>query len=98
MTDLQCLVQDIDNLLQCRPEHELGVPPLSVTEVLSRAKDAVLSMECMIAYDFSKVTSNGNQMVDRSSWVLAERKVQKMRKRVKTVKASLASALALLSS
>ena len=96
VTDLQCVVQDVDNLLQHHSEE--NALPSSITRHLDQAKATVLALERLIAYDLTTIATNGFKRVDRSSWLRAESKVTAMKQKVKDAKLSLASALSLLNS
>jgi len=94
VTDLQCVVHDVDDLLQQRREdHAL---PSCITGALDQAKATVLDLEKIIFYDLTTITTCGGHRVDRSSWLRAENKVVAMKERIKAANISLVNALSLL--
>jgi len=94
VTDLQCVVQNVDDLLQqWHDEHAL---PSSTEGALNQAKATVLDLEKIIFYDLTNITTRGGYRVDRSSWLRAETKVAAIKERIKAANISLVNALSLL--
>lgn len=94
VTDLQCIVQDVDDLLQ-QWEEENALPS-SIKGVLYQAKATVLDLEKTIFYDLTIITTRGEYRVERSSWLRAETKVAAIKQRIQAVSVSLVNALSLL--
>ena len=96
VSDLHCLIQDVENILQQRPE-DSGLPQ-SLTGALRRAKTVLLALESVIAYELTTTTATDGLRVDRSSWLRAKHKVEAIEENIKVAKLSLVTALSLLTS
>lgn len=94
VTDLQCVVQDTEDLLQ--QWGEVNALPSSIKGALNQAKATVLDLGKIIFYDLTTITGRGEYRVDRSSWLRAETKVAAIKERIQAASLSLVNALSLL--
>ena len=98
VTDLHILVRDVDNVLRLHSRiSETDAPP-SVTSALERVKATLLRLESLIAYELTTPSGNNGPRLDRSVWLRAESKVQKLKDDIRADRVALASALSLLTS
>ena len=104
VTDLQFVVQNVDDLLRHQAEstQEDSRPMQSHTSLawaLVHAKQTLLALESLIAYELTTVDSrNGQAKIDRISWLRAESKVKKLKDDISTDRVRLSTALSLLAS
>jgi hypothetical protein len=99
VADLQCIVQDTDDLLRQNPDIT-GIDPIaSVGRALDKAKRTLYRLESLLAYELTAIKRKDNETkLDRSVWLRAERKVQQLKDDIREDKLSLSSALSVLTS
>ena len=104
VADLQYVVQDIQNLLQQQSQANrdggrLLTTNQSLTSALERAKETLLALESLIAYQLTTVDSRtGRTNIDWISWLRVEPKVKSLKADIRTDRVRLSSALSLLAS
>lgn len=104
VSDLRCVVHDLDDLLwqhdQVAHEDRGPLPGhASLSSALKHAKETLLALKSLIAYELTTVDStNGHIKMDWSSWLRAEAKAQKLKDDIHTDRVRLSSALSLLAS
>ena len=99
VADLQCIIQDIDGLLRQQLDATDQEPVASVDRMLQKAKQALLKLESLLAYELTTVKGKDDGVkLDRSVWLRVEHKVQKLKDEIRGDKISLSSALSVLTS
>lgn len=99
VTDLQCIVQDTDDLFRQLPDTTGADPIASVGRALGKAKKTLHKLECLLAYELTTVKRKDSEVkLDRSVWLRVERKVQFLKDDIREAKLSLSSALSILTS
>lgn len=104
VTDLQYVVQDVNDLLRqqaqrTREDQDLLPSHASLGWALEHAKQTLLALESLIAYELITVDSrNGRTKIDWISWVRVESKVKSLKDDIRTDRVRLSSALSLLTS
>ena len=104
VTDLQYVVQDVHNLLQQQTQIDgengglLSTNP-SLASALGHAKETLLALESLIAYQLTTIDSrDGTTKIDSISWLRLEPKVKCIKDDIRTDRVRLSSALSLLAS
>ncbi|CAD6590422.1 MAG: hypothetical protein ASARMPREDX12_004359 [Alectoria sarmentosa] len=104
VTDLQYVVQDIEDLLRQKAQtsrEDRGLLPsyASLSWALGHTKQTLLGLESLIAYELSTVDSrDGRTKINWISWLRAESKVKSLKDDIRTDRVRLSSALSLLAS
>ena len=104
VTDLQYVVQDVDDLLRQRSQSTGEDPcPLSsyasLTSALEHAKATLLALESLIVHELTTVDSlDGRTKMNRITWLRVESKVKSLKDDIRTDRVRLSSALSLLAS
>ena len=104
VTDLQYVVQDIDDLLRQRYQStgEDRCPlssHASLASALEHAKATLLALESLIVYELTTVDSlDGRTKIDWVTWLRVESKVKSLKDDIRTDRVRLSSALSLLAS
>ena len=104
VTDLQYIVQDVDDVLRLQARtirEDQGLLPssASLSSALEHAKQTLLALESLIAYDLTTVDSrDGMIKINRISWLRVESKVKGLKDIIRTDRIRLSSALSLLAS
>ena len=104
VTDLQYVVQDVDDVLRLHArtiEEDQGLLPssASLTSALEHAKQSLLALESLIAYNLTTVDSrDGTIKINRISWLRVESKMKDLIENIRTDRIRLSSALSLLAS
>ena len=104
VTDLQYVVQDVDDLLRQRSQSTGEGPcPLSshasLTSALEHAKATLLALESLIVHELTTVDSlDGRTKMNRITWLRVESKVKSLKDDIRTDRVRLSSALSLLAS
>lgn len=96
VTDLHILVRDVDDILRQHSRiSETDALP-SVISALKRVKATLLRLESLIAYELTTPSGSNGRRLDRSVWLRAESKVQKLKDDIRADRVALAPALSLL--
>ena len=104
VTDLQYVVQDVDNLLRQRSQSTGGnrcslSSHASLTSALEHAKATLLALESLIIHELTTVDSfDGRTKMNRITWLRVESKVKSLKDDIRTDRVRLSSALSLLAS
>ena len=104
VTDLQYVVQDVDNLLRQRSqstgEDRCSLSShASLTSALEHAKATLLALESLIIHELTTVDSlDGRTKMNRITWLRVESKVKSLKDDIRTDRVRLSSALSLLAS
>ena len=104
VTDLQYVVQDVDDLLRQRSQSTAEDQcPLSghasLTSALEHAKATLLALESLIVNELTTVDSlDGRTKLNRITWLRVESKVKSLKDNIRTDRIRLSSALSLLAS
>lgn len=98
VTDLHILVQDVDDILRQNSETSETDTPPSVTSALKRTRATLLRLETLIAYELMTPSAGNESRLDRSVWLRAESRVQKLKDDIRADRVALTSALGLLTS
>ena len=104
VTDLQYVVQDVDDLLrqQSQSTEEDRCPLLSqasLTSALEHARVTLLALESLIVNELTTVNSlDGRTKMNRITWLRTESKVKSLKDDIQTDRVRLSSALSLLAS
>lgn len=98
VTDLHILVQDVDDILRQDSETSGTDTPPSVTSALKRTRATLLRLETLIAYELTTPSASNESRLDRSVWLRAESRVQKLKDDIRADRVALTSALGLLTS
>ena len=104
VTDLQYVVQDVDDLLRQRsPSTGEDRRPLSsqasLTSALEHARATLLALESLIVNELTTVDSlDGRTKMNRITWLRVESKVKGLKDDIQTDRVRLSSALSLLAS
>ena len=104
VTDLQYVVQDIEDLLRQKAQtsrEDRGLLPsyASLSWALGHTKQTLLALESLIAYELSTVDSrDGRSKINWITWLRAESKVKSLKDDIRTDRVRLSSALSLLAS
>ena len=97
VVDLQCVIQDIDDVL--RQHSEIINRPIypSLYRGLTRAKETLLELDSLIAYQMTTVHGTDSHLrLDRSTWLRAEPHVQRLKDQIRSDRVDLSAALNLL--
>ena len=95
--DLQCVVQDIDNLLRDHSEFTNFTPPTSLNRALEKSRQTLADLETLVSYELTSIKGKRNEAgLDKSAWLRAEPKAQKLKDEIRNNNMWLASALSLL--
>ncbi len=95
VTDLQYVVQDVDDLLRQGPLPSHA----SLTSALKYIKRTLLALESLIAYELTIIDSrDGRSRLDWIAWLRVESKVARLKDDIRTDRIRLSSALSLLTS
>ena len=96
VTDLQYIVQDINDLLQQQAQKHLP-SYASLISALKFSKQTLLALESLIAYELTTVDSrDGQTRIDWISWLRVEPKIKRLKEDIRTDRVRLSSALSLL--
>ena len=104
VTDLQWVVQDVDDLLRQQrqvTQEDRGLLPshTSLTSALIYIKRTLLALESLIAYELTIVDSrDGIPRLDRIAWLRVESKATRLKDDIRTDRVRLSTALSLLTS
>ena len=104
VTDLQYVVQDVDDFLRQRsqPTGEDRCPVsshASLISALEHAKATLLALESLIVYELTTVDSlDGRTKIDWVTWLRVQSKVKSLKDDIRTDRVRLSSALSLLAS
>ena len=104
VTDLQYVVQDVDDLLRQRsPSTGEDRCPLSsqasLSSALEHARATLLALESLIVNELTAVDSlGGRTKMNRITWLRVESKVKSLKDDIQTDRVRLSSALSLLAS
>ena len=104
VTDLQYVVQDVDDLLRQRSQStgEDKCPlssHVSLTSALQHAKATLLALESLTLNELTTVDNlDGRTKMNRITWLRVESKVKSLKDDVRTDRVRLSSALSLLAS
>lgn len=104
VTDIKYVVHDVDNLLRQHAQINLddrrpSQSQASLAWALERAKQTLLALESLIAYELTTVDSHdGRTKIDWISWLRVESKVKSLKDDVRTDRLRLSAALSLLAS
>ena len=104
VTDLQYVVQDVDDLLRQRSQStEEDRCPLSshasLTSALEHAKATLSALESLIVHELTTVDRHdGRTKINRITWLRVESKVKSLKDDIRTDRVRLSSALSLLAS
>lgn len=104
VTDLQYVVQDVDDLLRQRSQStgEDQCPlssHASLTSALEHAKATLLALESLILNELTTVDRlDGRTKMNRITWLRVESKVKSLKDDIRTDRVRLSSALSLLAS
>ena len=97
VTDLHLLIRGVDELYtQQSDSTNISLRDI-VYSTLVRAKEALLELEQLISYQWTKETDNGVE-VDRSVWIRAQTKIKETKDRIRNVRNDLNGAWAVISS
>ena len=96
VTDLQFIVQDMNDLLQQQAQKPLP-SYASLISALKSSKQTLLALESLIAYELTTVDSRDRQTrIDWISWLRVEPKIKRLKEDIRTDRVRLSSALSLL--
>ena len=95
VTDLQYIVQDINDLLQQQAQKPLP-SYTSLISALKFSKQTLLALESLIAYEITTVDSHRQTRIDWISWLRVEPKIKRLKEDIRTDRVRLSSALSLL--
>ena len=99
VADLQCTVQDTDDLLRQHSEPSGVESTASVDRALINAKKTLHSLESLVADELTLVKSKNNEFrLNRSVWLRSEGRIQQLKDDVQRDRLSLSSALLTLAS
>ena len=99
IADLQCVVQDIDDLLRRFSEMTDFLPPTSLWRALRKSRKTLAELESLVSYELTSIKGKRNQAeLDRSVWLRAEHKAQRLKGEIRDDSVRLASNLSLLAS
>ena len=99
VTDLQYVVQDVDDFLRQRSQHCPLSSHASLTSALEHAKATLLALESLIVYELTTVdTLDGRTKIDWVTWLRVESKVKSLKDDIRTDRVRLSSAPSLLAS
>ena len=83
---------DIDSLLRQHLDATDQEPVASVDRMLQKAKQTLLKLESLLAYELITVKGKDNDVkLDRSVWLRVEHKAQKLKDEIREDKISLSS-------
>ncbi|KAK0510246.1 hypothetical protein JMJ35_007640 [Cladonia borealis] len=101
VADLHALLGNIDDVLRHHREI-IGLEPIvSLCRALDRAKRTLLELENVLAYKLTSIRckdGESHQVLDRSSWLRLESRVQRLKDEIREDKVSLSSELSVLTS
>ena len=101
VADLHVLLGNIDDVLRHHREI-IGLEPIvSLCRALDRAKRTLLELENVLAYKLTSIRckdGESHQVLDRSSWLRLESRVQRLKDEIREDKVSLLSELSVLTS
>ena len=95
IADLHCVIQTVNEVLrQHKAIEESSVG--RVSQSLDNIKRTLMTFESFVAYELTVVEDNDNHTrLDKSSWLLAEPKVKKLKNQIQVDKADLCLASSL---
>ena len=97
VTDLHILIRGVDELYNQRGD-SINISQRDIIySTLARAKEALLELEQLISYRWTKETNNGVE-VDRSVWIRAQTKMKETKDRIRNVRTDLNGAWVVISS
>lgn len=104
VTDLQYVVQDVDDLLrqQAQVNREDRRPlqdQASLVRALEHAKQTILALQSLIAYQLTTVDSrDGRTKTNRISWLKVQSEVKRLKSEIRTDRLRLSAGLSILAS
>lgn len=98
VTDLHIVVKDVNDILRLHSQTSETDALPSVTSALKRTTATLLRLETLIAYELTTPSGDNESRLDRSVWLQAESRVQKLKDDIRADRVALASALGLLAS
>ena len=99
VTDLQLVVQavDINSLNNSADDSAAAAQYQLIQNALERVKTVVLELEKLIEYTLTKMTDSGTK-IDKNAWLRSEKKIQKLKERIRDAKNDLAMASSIANS
>lgn len=97
ISDLQHVLNDVQDLLR-RQSDDHSVPvPLALTKALQQARETVLAVEKLIAYDLTVIDSRSKvPRVDKSRWLRAVKNLELYKGRIQCDRLEVSAASAMM--
>ena len=97
IADLHYVVQDVDDVLRRHSDIVGTIPARSLCRALEKSKSTLSSFERLVSYQLTTVDGKENHArLDRSAWLRAEKKVQRVMNDIREDKINLSNALTIL--
>ena len=85
VTDLHLLIQGVDELYHQYSDSIKLSQRQIVYNTLNRAKEALLELEILTSYHWTKETDKGTD-IDRTAWIRAQKKVRETKDKIRSVR------------